>query len=186
MLPRAGGWFGTTEFAKLYHEHFPENKLEKLAIPVYIAATDVAAGRPEYFNEGDLCTALIATACIPLVFAPVIYNGRTYLDGGVLNNLPIEPIRDKCNFLIGSHVNALERLDGDVGQPIGRRKILDRAFHLAMSSSVYAKAPFCHLFIDPPDMMRFNLFDKKEVRGIFNYTYDYTAKLLDRMGNFRS
>lgn len=177
IKPGTGGWFGTGEFAKIYHEHFPENKLENLPIPVYVAATDVAGGRTEYFHEGDLCAALMATACLPLVFAPVVHDGKTYLDGGVLNNLPIEPIKDKCQFLIGSHVNAL---DVETAQPLGKRKILDRAFHLALSSAVYAKAPLCDLFIDPPGMMRFSLFDKKQVREIFEYTYDFTVKFLAR------
>lgn len=175
IRPRAGGWFGSSEFAKIYRDHFPENKLESLPIPVYVAATDVTSGRTEYFHEGDLSTALMATACIPMLFAPVVHNGKTYLDGGILNNLPIEPIKDKCHFLIGSHVNALE---SEMPQPMRKLKILDRAFHLALSSTVYAKAPLCNLFIDPPGMMRFSLFDKKKAREIFDYAYDFTVKLL--------
>ncbi|MDE1190942.1 MAG: patatin-like phospholipase family protein [Arachidicoccus sp.] len=176
---RKGGWFGTSAFKMLYQRYFPDNKLENLKIPLYVAATDISEANTEYFNEGDLCNALLASACLPLVFPAVSFNGKTYLDGGITDNLPIEPIKTQCDFLIGVHVNALDK---HVAGTLSRRQMLDRSYHLLLNNTVYMKVPFCDLFIDPPDMTRFSMFDKKQITEMFDYTYDYTLQLLQEKG----
>lgn len=176
---KKGGWFGTSAFKMLYQRYFPDNKLENLKIPLYVAATDISEANTEYFNEGDLCNALLASACLPLVFPAVTFNGKTYLDGGITNNLPIEPIREKCDFLIGVHVNALNRNNGT---SLGRRQMLDRSYHLLLNNTVYLKASYCDLFIDPPEMTRFSMFDKKQLTEMYEYTYRFASQLLHQKG----
>lgn len=66
---------------------------EDLEIPLVLNAVDLNSGELIYFSHGDLLPALFATICIPGVFPPIQYQGRCLVDGGVLNNLPIQPIR---------------------------------------------------------------------------------------------
>ncbi|MNI45760.1 NTE family protein RssA [compost metagenome] len=63
-------------------EHFP---IEFKAVSV-----DLLAGKQVIFDKGDLITALRATTAFPGVFAPVMHEGKMLVDGGVLNNLPVE------------------------------------------------------------------------------------------------
>jgi NTE family protein len=55
--------------------------------------------------------------------------------------------------------------------------IVDRSFHLAMSNSVRNKINNCQLFIEPPNMSRFSIFDVKKSDEIFEYGYNYTMSL---------
>ena len=57
------------------------------------------------------------------------------------------------------------------------KDIVDRSFHLALSSSVKDKVSNCNLFIEPPNMSQYSIFDIKKSDEIFEYGYDFTKKL---------
>ncbi len=101
---------------------------------------------------------------------------KLYVDGGILNNLPIEPVKDKCDFLIGVHMNSIAK---GFEAPPGMRKTLDRIFHLALSNAVYAKSEHCHL------VHRSTCHDavwnagEKNAHKIFEYAYAYAMKQLE-------
>jgi NTE family protein len=88
---------------------------DELKIPLFVTATDLNNGKAVYFSKGELLDPVIASASIPVLFQPVIINNICYVDGGVLDNLPIRPIENKCRFLIGSFVNPvgyIEKISG--------------------------------------------------------------------------
>ncbi|MCY4473317.1 MAG: patatin-like phospholipase family protein [Kistimonas sp.] len=65
--------------------------IEDLPIAFTAVATDLDSRKELWFQNGDLLQAIRASIAIPSLFAPVVYNGRTLVDGGVLNPLPIAP-----------------------------------------------------------------------------------------------
>lgn len=172
LTPRQG-LFSMLGFEEIYRQYFPHNSFEALSIPLHMAATDIVKGELSYFSTGNLTKSLLATSCIPFLFQPIAFQDTLYVDGGILNNFPIEPIQHSCDIMIGSHVNALQQ---DV-QKISMHQIVDRSFHLALSSSVKSKAGACHLFIEPPNMTQFGVFDLKKTKEIFDYAYQYTCSL---------
>lgn len=160
-------------FEKMYQEYFPNNTFDDLQIPLYVAATDILKGEVVYFSSGNLSQSLMASSCIPIVFQPLHFNDTYYVDGGVLNNFPVEPLMNKCDIIIGSHVNSIKTEINEIHMT----DIVDRSFHLAMSNSVRNKINNCQLFIEPPNMSRFSIFDVKKSDEIFEYGYNYTMSL---------
>lgn len=69
-------------------KHFNE-----LRIPFRCVAADVNANEEVVLSEGLLCDAMRASMSIPGVFKPVIQNGRMLMDGGLLNNLPVDVVK---------------------------------------------------------------------------------------------
>jgi len=65
-------------------------RIEDLPIKFVCNAVDLVSGKEVLFTEGSLAKALRATMSLPLVFAPVRMRGMLLLDGGVLNNAPVE------------------------------------------------------------------------------------------------
>jgi NTE family protein len=63
---------------------------EGLRVPLEVLATDIGAGRPQVFNRGPLLPALRASTAIPGVFPAVKIDETGYLDGGIVDNLPID------------------------------------------------------------------------------------------------
>jgi NTE family protein len=64
-------------------------ELEQAPIPFHVIATDLLSGREVRLSHGDALEAVMASAAIPGVFAPVEWDGRQLIDGGVSNNAPI-------------------------------------------------------------------------------------------------
>ena len=67
--------------------------LEELKIPFYPVATDLNTGQTWVFEKGSLAKAIRASSAIPGIFQPVEINGRTYVDGGVTDSLPVDVAR---------------------------------------------------------------------------------------------
>lgn len=68
--------------------HLPETFAE-LKLPFAVGATDIETGEAVFLAEGDLVTAVRASAAFPGAFEPITINGRTLADGGIVNNLPV-------------------------------------------------------------------------------------------------
>ena len=63
---------------------------EQLRLPLAIVATDFNSGKPAVFRSGDLTPALLASTAIPGVFPSVDIEGRQHMDGGVVDNTPLD------------------------------------------------------------------------------------------------
>ncbi len=78
---------------------------DKLPIPFLCIATDVETGEQIVLDEGILAQAIIASGALPTLYSPVEINGRLLIDGGVVNNYPIEELKNRgIDFIIGIDV----------------------------------------------------------------------------------
>ena len=78
---------------------------DSLAIPYRCVAVDVASGEKIIFKDGSLVDAIRASIAIPGVFSPARVRGRDLVDGGVVMNLPVEPLLEfEPDFIIASDV----------------------------------------------------------------------------------
>lgn len=78
---------------------------DKLPIPFLCIATDVETGEQIVLDEGILAQAIIASGALPTLYNPVEINGRLLIDGGVVNNYPIEELKNRgVDFIIGIDV----------------------------------------------------------------------------------
>jgi NTE family protein len=74
---------------KLIAHHVRHAELEELPIPLHVVAVDVISGEELRLSHGPVVDAVLASAAIPGVVAPVRWDDRTLMDGGVANNTPI-------------------------------------------------------------------------------------------------
>lgn len=65
----------------------------RLPIPFRAVSTDLESGAMKVFDRGDLATALRASMAVPGAFAPVEIDGRLYVDGMLVRNLPVDVAR---------------------------------------------------------------------------------------------
>jgi NTE family protein len=61
----------------------------ELRVPFHCVAADVDAAREQWFHEGSLVDAVLASAAIPAVFPPVAIGSQRYVDGAVVNDVPV-------------------------------------------------------------------------------------------------
>lgn len=67
---------------------------DQFPIPFRAVATDVETGDAYIFSEGDIVTAMRSSMSIPGLLAPVEYDGKLLMDGGMANNIPVDIARD--------------------------------------------------------------------------------------------
>lgn len=181
MLWRKNGFFEMKAIEDIYLQHFPHNCFENLQIPLHIATTDIVKGESVYFSTGtNLAKSIMASSCIPVLFEPVELEGRLLLDGGILNNFPVEPLVGKCDKIIGISVNSLSQNI----EHIQMKDMVDRSCHIALKDAVVAKATLCDLFIEPPDMSRFGVLDIELADDIFGFSYSYALTLKEKIEAF--
>jgi len=82
-------------------------KIEDLKIPFVAVAVDIQGGEQHVFTSGDLFTAIRASVAIPSVLTPVYLNEAVFVDGGVMNPLPLDVVkRIKNDVLVAVDLNA--------------------------------------------------------------------------------
>ena len=90
-------------------EVVPEVNIEDLPIPFTAIATDLYTGEEVVFREGPLFDAIRASISIPSMFRPVKWNGRTLVDGGMVNTFPLNHVqRTPGDILVGFNVNQID------------------------------------------------------------------------------
>ena len=149
----------------------PDN-FSALKLPFYCAVTNLNSGMMEVISEGKLFQWVLASASIPVVFEPQVIDGQTYVDGGLMNNLPAEAIRDKCKTLIGVHVNH----NGPEKEVKGLKTIAERCFRLGIAQNVNDSKKLCDFFIEPPDTRDFSTFNFNKAKEIYQVGFDETEK----------
>lgn len=91
-------------------ERVPEVNIEELPIPFTAIATDLYTGEEILFREGPLFDAIRASISVPSMFRPVTWNGRTLVDGGMVNTLPLNRVsRTEGDILVGFNVNRIDK-----------------------------------------------------------------------------
>jgi len=160
---------------RILQENLKASTFEGLSVPLFVTATDLNNGVAKYFCEGELLRPVIASASIPVLFKPVIIDNIYYVDGGVLDNLPVKPIEDTCDLIIGSFVN-----------PAGYEKtvtsmvqIAERSFILNMAKEVELKASSFDIFIAPDELRKYKILDPQKAIEVYNIGYKETKKKLE-------
>jgi NTE family protein len=78
---------------------------DDLPIPFACVATDLSTNSEHIFRSGELNVALRSTMSLPGVFTPVRSGGHIYVDGGLLNNIPVNVARDMgADLVVGVHL----------------------------------------------------------------------------------
>jgi NTE family protein len=154
----------------------PENDFSALKIPMTIAATEIRRGKPDYFSNGELIPAIMASCCIPAVFNPIQLNGGLYVDGGLMDNLPAKSIRDKCDLLIGSHCNYISS-EFDVKN---FRSVIERSLLIAINGNTMVSKSLCDILIEPPDVGSFSGMDLGRARDLFEAGYKFVIDNFSR------
>ena len=82
------------ELSRLLSETRSVGKFEDLPIPFRLVATDLGTGQAVVMKDGDLASAVFASMAIPGLIPPVEREGKFLIDGGLVNNLPVNLARE--------------------------------------------------------------------------------------------
>ncbi len=83
-------------FNVLVRDYLGEREIGALPLPLSIIATDIVSGDRVVFRKGSLSEAMRASMSVPGLMAPVESDGRKLVDGGLVDNVPIDEARTRC------------------------------------------------------------------------------------------
>jgi NTE family protein len=79
----------------LLQEAFGDVRIEELPKPFFCVSSDLTTGRIHEHRSGALWRALRASVALPGILPPVTHHGHLLVDGGVMNNLPVDVMRQR-------------------------------------------------------------------------------------------
>jgi len=155
--------------SKILDAVLPVNHYDSLKRNFTLTMTDLQNVKTIYVSSGDnLKPTVLASSSLPMLFEPMLIEDILYIDGGVLNNLPIEPLLDSCDRIImidvsNPHIQTLKK--GKMGV---FRRTMDAMMHQANLDRI-SKADYYVIF---KALDGYGVLDFKRYKDIIRIGYE--------------
>jgi predicted acylesterase/phospholipase RssA/CRP-like cAMP-binding protein len=189
---------GGKKLDRVLQRFFQDFSIADMWIPFFSVATNISRARPQVHDRGSIRDAIRASCSIPGLFPPYEAANQLLVDGGLVNNLPIDIMRDRCRGpIIAVNVFPYLRHNGDNG---GHKQegFLDglRArlkpltlplFDILMRSTFVGSQSVIEMSLSThppalylmPDVEKFRILDWRAYQAIFRAGYDCAKRELD-------
>ena len=170
------GLVDTDRYYQGFQKGIGASQFEELKKPLYVMTTNLEKGELRVFSKGELIPAILASAALPPYFSPVRINDELFADGGVMNNFPTEPLKDKVDLILGSNVSMV--------RDVIRREIrsslqlVQRTTDLMLYAMNKPKLETCDLLFQPYELEEIGILEKKKIDHAFQIGYEHAKKTL--------
>ena len=149
--------------------------IEELDIPFYLAISNLNTGTIEYRNTGLLGETVLASSSIPILFAPVKLDGHLFVDGGLLDNIPVEPIKHECEQIIVSNIspiNPIEKIKNLI-------EIATRTFYMSVNANMKEVRKYATIYIEPEGIDTYEILSRTHADELYELGYNSTMNILN-------
>lgn len=171
--------FSTTErLQSLLHEQLGDVNIEDAKIPLAVVATHLTSGEKTVFTKGNLAKAVAASAAVPGFFVPVEIDGVEYVDGVLVENVPVSALKP-----LGANVVIAVNLNGGEGYPapVGVVDVIISAFDIAINTKTNSQLRDANVVI-ALDLRRYSRTDNREQTDeLVDLGYQATYRSKDRI-----
>ena len=188
------------KFAGFISSVFGERQIEDLFLPYFCVSANLNRAEAAVHRRGSLAKAVLASARGPVIFPPVVYDGELHVDGGVLNNVPVDVMKSfvsggivigvdaspphELNLVedYGSHVNGWEVVKSYIS-PFAKKRaqvphlmlVLLRTIECGGLLHKQTIVRVADLYLRPP-LMQFMRTDFHAAPEIAQIGYDYASE----------
>lgn len=175
------GIMSLEKMGNLLSDLLETERIEELKKPLIIAATNLNSGQITYFDKGPLVKSIQASSSIPILFSPVeMPDGNSYVDGGLVDNLPVRPLSKYCENIIAINlapVQEVEKFESLID-------IAVRSFQIGIRVDKNHPA-FNHCFIiEPKDLDKYDFLNAEKADELFDKGYETASSILDKIKKF--
>jgi NTE family protein len=164
-----------------FHQWFPDDSFEALERPLFVTGTDLVSGRLEIWSSGPLVRPLLASSTVPFVISPTRVGDRLFVDGGVVNNFPVEPLFGLCDTILGVYATPLSTpVENDLGSTFA---VTQRALEIGMYHASKRKFHHADMVLSPAGLSRFATFDTRRHAEVIEIGY---RAALEAMASIRA
>ena len=168
------GLLSNEKLGELITEYLGNKKFKKSSIPLAMIATDISNGKKVILRKGSVAEAAMASTAIPGIFNPVEIDGKLLVDGGIVENVPIQTLNDMgANYIIGVDLNAKHSYE----KPNNIVDVMVNSFHFTLQASAKLQTKEADLLIQP-DLSSFNRSDMDQVEDLIEKGYEDSISIL--------
>lgn len=150
--------------------------IEDLELPLHICISNLNKGRVEYRSKGPLANTVLASSSIPILFAPVKLGVFQFVDGGLMDNIPVEPIRNDCEQIIVSNISPIN--------PTAKMKnlvqIATRTVYMSVNVKTEEVKRMADYYIEPDGIDAFDIFLRKHADELYELGYKKTLEVFNK------
>jgi len=170
------GLFSTKAIREMVLEDLGDVDIKEAGIPLAISATDITTGEHVILRSGKLADAICASVAVPGIFIPVEIDGRTLVDGGITENVPVSALEQMgAGIIIAIDLNGCPRYQ----EPRDIIAIMSNAIDIAIDLRTKEQLKKADLVLSL-DFVNFNrLGDSKEFDKLFLTGYEGMQKKLN-------
>lgn len=139
--------FDTQPMEEFVRKNIGDCEFKDLNIPFAAICCDIVTGERVVLDKGAVAPSVRASAAIPGLFSPVEIDGRLLVDGGIVDNLPIEQVRTMgANYVIGCDVSRRGKATRRPENPFDNVMAM---INIMQERSISLNRDFCECFIKP-------------------------------------
>ncbi|MCX6284584.1 MAG: patatin-like phospholipase family protein [Bacteroidetes bacterium] len=169
------GFVSGKKLQKYVSEHCNAKNIEETKIPFIAVATDLLAGKSVPLASGPIAPSVNASCAIPMIFEPVKMYGMTFVDGGILDNIPADICyNSKAKVVIAVDIMA----DTDSLKNVENfLQVLYKSLLLALGENKKAKLAHADIVITP-DLRNMTMLSGKQNQQIFDSGYIAAMRMM--------
>lgn len=168
------GLLSNVKLGKLIVKSIGDKYLEEADLTLAAVATDISSGKKVILKKGSIVDAVNASSALPGIFKPIEINGKLLVDGAVLENVPISPLKEfGAEQIIAVDLNAKHTYK----KPENIIDVLLNAFNMTLTNLSTLQTKDVE-FIIAPDLSEFNLIETDQFEELIEKGYADTKEYL--------
>ncbi len=168
------GLLSNAKLGVLLGKSLGDKKIEDAGIPLAIIATDITTGEKVILDKGSVAQATMASTCIPGIFGPVECSEKLLVDGGIVENIPIDTVKKMgADYVIGVDLNAKNTYN----KPNNILDVIINSFHFTLKAASKYQTVDADLLITP-DLSEFNMVNTDQIEKLIEQGYKDAKKQL--------
>ena len=168
------GLFSVDKKRDVLKQLAPIDDISNTDIKLHITAVDLISGDIKRFDKGDPITLCLASSALVPIFEPISYHDMELVDGGVLDNMPVQPLKQYDLPIFGVDLHPEQK-----GYKNTVTGIIKRTIFIAWRASVLRNKKDCNLYITHPDLRKFSLFSFKKLDDMYKLGLETGLKLTE-------
>ena len=173
------GLLSNAKLGDLLGESLGEKKIEDADIPLAVLATDITNGDKVVLDKGPVAQAVMASTCIPGVFGPVKFDDKLLVDGGIVENIPIDTVKNMgADYVIAVDLNAIKTYH----KPDSILDVIINSFHFTLKAAAKFQTEGADVLLTP-DLSEFNMVSTDQIKDLIEQGYKDAKEQLGKKYN---
>lgn len=170
------GFLSNKKMGRFIKKHIGAKNIEDAKIALSIVAADITTGEKVTLMQGDVAKAIMASTCVPGIFVPVEIQSRLLVDGGIVENVPLNSLQNAAvDYKIG--VDLL--CDNSIKRPSNMIEILYNSFYFLVKANKKAQSKEADIIIKP-NLAGFNTIDMSQMKDLIKIGYEEAQNALSK------